>query len=144
MCTRGDIFPSISQLKPFSALALPRCNHRELFQGQSGICQQREPSHCWLGDGGTLQSFSAAANIALLCPALESQHTQITCDTLRHPNAFRVGAECANIPFSGVCTSDKSIPHAQISPLQKSICISLGHIPADPTYCSTGISAKTP
>lgn len=114
VCTRGDIFPSISQLNPFSGLALAQCNHRELFQGQAGICQQREPSHCWLGDGGTLQSFSAAANIAQLRPALGSQHPQGSLvtfsDTPVHLEWVQSVCPTANIPFSAVCTGDKSTP----------------------------------
>lgn len=114
VCTCGDIFPSISQLNPFSGLALAQCNHRELFQGQAGICQQREPFHCWLGDGGTLQSFSAAANIAQLRPALGSQHPQGSLVTFSgtpvHLEWVQSVCPTANIPFSGVCTGDKSTP----------------------------------
>lgn len=114
VCTRSDIFPSISQLNPFSGLALAQCNHRELFQDQSGICQQREPSHCCLGDRGTLQSFSAAANIAQLRPALGSQHSQGSLVTLSDTPLYLEWVQSvrptANIPFSGVCTGDKSTP----------------------------------
>lgn len=77
-------------------------------------------------------------------PALGSQHTQIVCDPFTHPSEFPMGAECLPHCKYSIFWGGKSTPRAQISPLQKSICISLGHIAEDPTYCSTGTGTKTP
>lgn len=146
MCTRGDIFPSILQLNPFSGLALakPRAQITQSFSRASLAFASRGnlPIAGWEAEGPFRASLQQPSS--LCCTQLWDHSTHRPLGTPSDtPVQIRwVQSVCptANIPFSGVTNP----PSMQILPLQKSVCISLGHIPADPTYCSTGTGTRTP
>lgn len=64
-CAHSATFSqALAQLNLSSGFTPARYNYTKAFQGpEPGVCQQREPSHCWLGCWGTQQSFSAAPSV---------------------------------------------------------------------------------